>query len=88
MVIAESFSLGRPVLAADLGNHGSVVRQSRGGVVYEPGNKAAFCTAAEELIANNRVYAENARRYFENCLNEERNYELLSEIYDKAKCIR
>jgi len=88
MTLAESFSLGRPVLAADLGNHGSVVRQSGGGVVYEPGNKAAFCAAAEELIANNRVYAENARQYFEDCLNEERNYELLSEIYDKAKHIR
>ena len=85
---AESFAMKKPVLAAAVGNHGSIVGKSRGGLVYAPEDRDAFCSAAKELVANNRTYAENALRYYEDCLNADRNYEMLSEIYEKAKHIR
>lgn len=85
---AESFSVGCPVLSADLGNHGSLIRQSQGGLTYESGNRAAFCEAVKMLIAGHPSYSENARRYYETYLSEDHNYEILSDIYDKAKYIR
>jgi len=85
---AESFSMGRPVLAADLGNHGSLVRQSRGGLTYPCGDREAFCLAVQRVFQENDAYSENARAFFAAYLNAQRNYELLSEIYDKAKYIR
>jgi glycosyltransferase involved in cell wall biosynthesis len=87
MIIAESFSAGRPVLAANLGNHGHLIQQSQGGVVYEPDCKEAFCCAAKKIVANNPLYSENARKYYTRCLSEKCNYEMLSEIYDRAKHI-
>ena len=87
MIIAESFSAGRPVLAANLGNHGHLIQQSQGGVVYESDCKEAFCSAAKEIVANNPLYSENARKYYTRCLSEKCNYEMLSEIYDRAKHI-
>ena len=87
MTLAESFSLGRPVLAADLGNHGALVRESGGGVVYPVGDAAAFCRGVQTLLENNRVYACNALACYEEKLNEEANYRLLKRIYDEAKHI-
>lgn len=87
MTLAESFSLGRPVLAADLGNHGSLVRESGGGVVYAVGDEAAFCRGVRELLENNAVYSRKAQECYENYLNEESNYEQLRRIYDEAKHI-
>lgn len=87
MTLAESFSLGRPVLAADLGNHGALVRKSGGGIVYPVGDEAAFCLGARELLENNEVYAHKARACYEEKLNEEENYEILRRIYDEAKHI-
>lgn len=84
---AESFSMGRPVLAPDLGNHGDLIRNSGGGVTYECGNRASFCAAAKQLVDENERFSNNARSYFDSYLNEHRNYELLSEIYDKAQHI-
>lgn len=88
MVISESFSMGRPVLAPNLGNHGDLIRASGGGITYECGNKEAFCAAAKQLVAENARFSRNARNYFDGNLNAYRNYEMLSEIYDKAKHIR
>ena len=87
MSIAESLSAAIPVLTTNLGNHGDVVCRSHGGVVYSCGNVDAFCEAAKELLANWNVYSENAARFFENTLTEERNYEILSDIYDRIKHI-
>ena len=85
---AESFSLGRPVLSADLGNHGDLIRASQGGLTYVIGDKESFCRAAESIVTDNHRLSKNALNYFNGYLNEDRNYELLSEIYDKAKHIR
>lgn len=84
---AESFSMGRPVLASDMGNHGDFVSRSCGGLTYSCGDITAFCSAAKELIADWAMYSKNALQFYESYLSEERNYEMLSDIYDKAKYI-
>ena len=88
MILTESFGLGRPVLAADLGNHGALVRESGGGVVYPLGDEEAFCRGVRELLENNAAYARNALACYEEKLNEESNYEILRKIYDEAKHIK
>lgn len=88
MALSESFSMGRPVLAANLGNHGDLIRTSRGGITYECGDKESFCHAAEQIVKDNEALSKNARDYFDGHLNEDRNYEMLSEIYDKARHIQ
>lgn len=88
MAIAESLSVAKPVLAADLGNHGDVIRQSQGGLTYESGKVEAFCRAAKELIENWDTYSNNACRFFEKNLRADSNYEKLSGIYDEVKHIR
>lgn len=84
---AESFSMGKPVLTSNLGNHGDFVRRSSGGVTYMCGDADAFCEAAKELLADWNAYSENALQFFESNLSEAQNYEMLSEIYDKVKHI-
>lgn len=88
MTLAESFGAGRPVVAVDIGNHGDVVRSSGGGVLYESGSRESFCNAIEEVISNNNHYASCAARYYHENLTPEKNYEIMSDIYEQAKHIR
>lgn len=88
MTLSESFSMGCPVLAADLGNHGDLLRASRGGIAYAPGDRESFRRAVERILRDNKQLSTNARNYFDGHLSEDRNYEMLSEIYDKAKHIQ
>lgn len=87
MILTESFCIGRPVVAADLGNHGDIIAASRGGVLYESGNKESFCKAIEEVTINNEKYAFCAATYYREKLTPQKNYEMLCDIYDKAKHI-
>ena len=87
MTWVESFSMGRPVVASDLGNHGELVRLAKGGALYEVGNKDSFAYALQDVIANNVEYSANAMAFYNEFLTETTNYGKLSEIYDKAKHI-
>lgn len=85
MTLAETFSLGRPVVSADVGNQGELVTQSGGGVVFQCGDTDAFFAALEDVTANNRRYSECALHYFREYLTPEKNYEMLCDVYDKAR---
>lgn len=87
MILAESFSVGKPVVCADERNHGDIVQAAGAGVLYEVGNSAEFCAAVEKVYAENANYSQMAEKYFSNYLTKEKNYEILSDIYDKAKHI-
>lgn len=88
MILAESFSISRPVVSTNLGNHGDVVKASGGGVLFEAGNKERFMDAIHEVIVNNAKYSAQAEQYYCQNLTSEKNYEKLSDIYDKAKHIQ
>jgi len=85
MILAEAFSMGRPVVAADLGNHGDIVRTSGGGTLFSYGDAVSFRKAVETVVQDNEDYSRRAAAYYENHQTKEKNYEKLSEIYDKIK---
>ena len=81
MVVAESMAMGCPVLATNLGNHGDIVRQSRGGILFEPDSEESFADAVKQMISENERLSENAGSYYESVLNRKSNYKALEEIY-------
>jgi glycosyltransferase involved in cell wall biosynthesis len=81
MVVAESMAMGCPVLATNLGNHGDIVRQSQGGVLFEPDSEESFMDAVNQMISENERLSENAGSYYETVLNKDSNYKALEEIY-------
>lgn len=87
MTLAESFGLGRPAVAVNIGNHADIVRTSGGGVLYEHENIESFCSAIEAILKENQKYSENALAFYHSQLTKEKNYEMLCDIYDKAKSI-
>ena len=88
MSMAESFAIGRPVVATDVGNHSDVVTASCGGVTFAHRDTADFKKALEKILVHNAVHSERAMDYYLQTLTKQKNYEKLSEIYDKAKHIR
>lgn len=88
MILAEVSAMGRPVVAANLGNHGDLVRQSGGGTLYTVGDEASFASALEDVVAHNAVYAQKAKTFYEENLTPEKNYEKLCDIYERANCNR
>lgn len=87
MILAEVLSVGRPVIAADLGNHADVVKTSNGGVLFKTGDEESFLKAVRVVTENNAEYASHAIQYYMENLTQEKNYEKLCEIYDRAKYI-
>ena len=87
MVIAESFSCGCPVLAADLGNHGDIIRQSGGGALFDPASEQSFTEAVRLMVSDNARLSENALEYYRSCLNEESNYQTLVSIYNSPDAL-
>jgi len=85
MILAESFSIGRPVVCVNLGNHGDIIHTSCAGVLYEANDHKSFQNAVKEIVHNNILYASNAATYYSQYLTPEKNYEMLCEIYDKAR---
>ena len=85
MTIAESFSVGCPVVSSDIGNQASILRASEGGVLFHSEDGDDFLAALERVIKNRDLYSENAYRYCRANLTPEENYKRMIEIYDCAK---
>lgn len=88
MTIAESYSLGIPVLSSNIGNHASIVKEAKAGCLYKLNDNNSFKDKIEDMIKNNKKYSNNANDYYENYLSPEKNYKELIDIYGKAKCIK
>ena len=87
MTLAESFSLGRPVIAVNIGNHADLIKNSGGGVLYTPGDENDFRESIVQIVTENDRYSDCAAEYYDAYLTKEKNYEILSDIYDKSKFI-
>ena len=72
MTLAESFGLGKPAIAVNIGNHADIVRDSGGGVLYEQENIESFCSAVEALLNENQKYARNALAFYQAHLTKEK----------------
>lgn len=84
MIIAESMSVGCPVISSNIGNEGDIVLKSKGGVVFNHKDKNGFKIAIEEVIENNLFYRKNAMKYYKEFLSKDKNYKKQSEIYQKT----
>ena len=84
MIIAESMSIGCPVISSNIGNEGDIVLKSKGGVVFNPKDKNGLENAVEEVIENNLFYRRNAIKYYEEFLSKDKNYKKQDEIYQKV----
>lgn len=85
MIIAESLAMGCPILSTNIGNAGDIVRESKGGVVFDPYSEDSFIEAIYEIMEKNQDYSCDAESYYQRKLNKEENYRELHEIYDKAR---
>lgn len=82
MVILESYAVGTPVLASDLGNAGNMVLPGVTGFRFAPGSPEGLRKAVKQLEETERL---DPRAVFEEQYTPEKNYEILKNIYDHAE---
>jgi glycosyltransferase involved in cell wall biosynthesis len=87
LVIVEAFSLGLPIIGADLGNIASIIDRGETGLLYAAGDHRAFSSTLSEyadhptLMTHMRL--QTRRRYLET-YTPEVNYKTLIEIYQST----
>jgi len=91
MTIAEAFACGIPVLASRLGAMAEIVEEGRTGLLFEAGNpedlaaRVAWAWAHPEEM---RHMGNAARQEFEKKYTAEKNYQMLMQIYERARAQR
>ncbi len=86
-VAVESFSCGRPVIASDIGVMSEIVGNHRTGLLFSPGDShdlARKVSWAWDHPLEMADMGKNARREYELKYTGERNYRLLTDIYQTA----
>ena len=82
--ILESFAVGTPVVAADLGAMGELIRDDHTGVHFRPGDPGDLARAVADAFANPTALARmraRARAEFEARYTAEENYRQIIDIY-------
>lgn len=88
MIIAESFSVGCPVISSNIGNQKDIIDASNGGKTYDIDSENSFMEAIKDVSLNREKYSQNAIEYFFEKLTKEKNYRRLIDIYDKTRVIK
>ncbi|MAC34778.1 MAG: hypothetical protein CME38_14420 [Haliea sp.] len=87
MVVREAFAFGTPVAVSRLGPLPGIVQHGENGVVFEPADAASLLQVLRETMADAGLLARlaaGARHAFETLYNEQANYQLLMQIYQRA----
>lgn len=87
----EAFALGKPVVGSNIGGIPELVRNTKTGLIHEPGNAVDLRNQLVKLMQNPseiQRMGRNARRLVLEELNEEVHYNKLLEIYRQASAIR
>lgn len=77
MTIVESYSVGTPVVASDLGNAGSLVEEGKSGLKFQTDSPESLC----ETLKKTKTFKGLDENYI-NRYSEESNYEQLRNIYE------
>jgi len=88
LVVVESFAKGTPVIAANIGALGELVDHGKNGLRFGPRNAddlAQQILRAVDRPAEFRTMRKVARAEFESKYTAADNYQLLMQIYDKAR---
>ena len=89
--ILESFAAGTPVVAADLGAMGELVREGHTGVHFTPGDPGDLARAVRGVFSHPAERARmraGAREDFEAYYSAEANYHDLTDIYASVRAER
>ena len=87
LTIVESFSMGTPVLAADLPSIAELVQDGQTGLRFTPGDENDLAAKAALLIADSAAYREmrrNCRSVYEQRYTDKVNNKLLVDTYNQA----
>jgi glycosyltransferase involved in cell wall biosynthesis len=84
-VVVESFAAGTPVVAADIGAVAELVDHGQTGFLFSPGSASDLSRHMARIGSSEYdllTMRENARAQFEDRYTAERNYLMLTEIYE------
>lgn len=84
MTIVESFSMGIPVIAGDIGNTGAIIRNNVNGCLFKYNDYLDLRKVVNEIKDDYdtlKRLSEGAKKEFELKYNDKINYELLMKIY-------
>lgn len=82
LVLLESYAVGTPVLASDLGNPGNITISGVTGYHFTPGDVSSFKEAIKKLETKTEW---DTKSIYEKYYAPEANYEKLKQIYDYAE---
>lgn len=89
MVLLEAFSVGTPVIVPHHGAFPTFVAHAQDGFLFSPGNAdslaSALRTAVESPEETWRGWSESARTKYLRTFTEEKNYQQLVAVYQKAR---
>ena len=87
MVIIESFANGLPIIASNLGSMAEIIKNDFNGLHFNPSDSKDLISKIKILDSNKEKCNQmslNAISEFQSYYTEEKNYELLIKIYEKA----
>jgi len=87
MVVQESFALGVPVAASNIGSLPYLIAENRNGKLFNPGDAGDILSCVTRMLGNDsglRVLGEGARRDFDERYTADKNYAALMAIYETA----
>lgn len=82
MTIAESLSLGVPVIASNLGNHGLIVTDGTNGYKYASQDSQSLSECIYKVVRDGIALRQSSYNYYCDHLKSDINYERLISIYD------
>jgi glycosyltransferase involved in cell wall biosynthesis len=89
--VAESFAKGTPVIASCIGTMKTMVTQGVTGLHFDPTRTETLVERVEWMLGNEEQWKkmrEAARREYEARYTPQRNYEMMMEIFEKARTKR
>ena len=87
MVVREAFAFGTPVAVSNIGPLPSIVEEGISGVVFETGQPASLMSVVRATWEEPEMLEKlgrGARQAFEILYNEDANYLMLMQIYERA----
>jgi glycosyltransferase involved in cell wall biosynthesis len=87
-VVIESFAVGTPVIASDLGAVSELIDEGRTGLLFRPGDHEDLARAVQQVASDGKradVMRKEARSEFEARYTAAKNYPQLIDIYELAK---
>jgi glycosyltransferase involved in cell wall biosynthesis len=88
MAILEALACGLPVIASRLGAMAEAIEDGRTGLLFTPGDAEDLAATVERALAHPAALARmrlDARAEFEGRYTAARNYELLMQVYERAR---